>query len=113
MHQILVGNVGGKTDRSGPTALGLTTTLLSLGLDHPGIRKRLMIFSFAAPLGAVITYAIINAFGGNSVGMGKSKGDVDALQWWTGIALLFSVSRLGSSPTCHISGLEATGENQC
>jgi zinc transporter 9 len=75
---------------SGPTALGLTTTLLSLGLDHAGIRKRLMIFSFAAPLGAILTFTIINLFGGNTPGFAKSE--VDGLQWWTGIALLFSVS---------------------
>jgi zinc transporter 9 len=72
----------------GPTALGLTTTLLSLGLDHPGIRKRLIIFSFAAPLGAILTFSVINAFGASSLG----SGEIDGLQWWTGVALLFSVS---------------------
>lgn len=48
-----------------------------------------MIFSFAAPLGAIITFAIISIFGGSS--LGKTRG-IDGLQWWTGIALLFSVS---------------------
>lgn len=80
----------------GPTALGLTTTLLSLGLDHAGIRKRLLIFSSAAPLGAILTFMLVQLFGGNSTGFGSAHGhgkgeDVDGLQWWTGIALLFSV----------------------
>lgn len=74
---------------SGPTALGLTTTLLSLGLTPQMIRRRLMIFSFAAPIGAILTYLVVGAFGAN---MAPNKGDVDGLGWWTGIALLFSVS---------------------
>lgn len=75
---------------SGPTALGLTTTLLSLGLTPQMIRKRLTIFSFAAPIGAILTYLLVGAFGANT---GRQKDDVDGLGWWTGIALLFSVSR--------------------
>lgn len=74
----------------GPTALGLTTTLMSLRLSPPMIRRRLLIFSFAAPLGAVITFFIVKAFGWG--GVGQVSGEVDSLGWWTGIALLFSVS---------------------
>jgi len=77
----------------GPTALGLTTTLLSLGLTPPKIRRRLVIFSFAAPLGAIITYLIVGAFGSSTSGRGPEHGEVDGIGWWTGIALLFSVSR--------------------
>ena len=54
------------------------------------IRRRLLIFSFAAPLGAVITFFLVKAFGVG--GAGHSATEVDSLGWWTGIALLFSVS---------------------
>ncbi|WWC63336.1 uncharacterized protein I303_105936 [Kwoniella dejecticola CBS 10117] len=73
----------------GPTALGLTTTLLSLNLAHAAIRKRLIIFSFAAPIGAILTFLIVKAFGSANVGQGH-RGDVNSIGWWTGIALLFS-----------------------
>ncbi|KGB79523.1 solute carrier family 39 (zinc transporter) member 9 [Cryptococcus deuterogattii R265] len=72
----------------GPTALGLTTTLLSLGLPISAIRERLIIFSFAAPVGAILTFTLVSAFGNSKVG-GTVAG-VDALGWWTGVALLFS-----------------------
>jgi hypothetical protein len=74
----------------GPTALGLTTTLMSLNLSPPMIRRRLLIFSFAAPLGAVLTFFIVKAFGVG--GAEHSHSEIDSLGWWTGIALLFSVS---------------------
>lgn len=74
----------------GPTALGLTTTLLSLGLPISSIRQRLIIFSFAAPVGAILTFILVSAFGTSKVGGANAGGD--ALGWWTGVALLFSVS---------------------
>ncbi|WRT68439.1 uncharacterized protein IL334_005415 [Kwoniella shivajii] len=46
----------------GPTALGLTTTLLSLNLTHTAIRRRLIIFSFAAPVGAILTFLVGGSF---------------------------------------------------
>lgn len=55
------------------------------------IRKRLLIFSFAAPLGAILTYLIVGLFGAKS-SSGHHKDQPDGLEWWTGIALLFSVS---------------------
>nr|ODN89034.1 solute carrier family 39 (zinc transporter), member 9 [Cryptococcus depauperatus CBS 7841] len=75
----------------GPTALGLTTTLLSLSLSAARIRRRLVIFSFAAPVGAILTYLLIHWFG-SALGPGDRERPVrgDALGWWTGIALLFS-----------------------
>jgi zinc transporter 9 len=54
------------------------------------IRRRLLIFSFAAPLGAVITFFLVKAFGWGGAQHGAHE--VDSLGWWTGIALLFSVS---------------------
>lgn len=77
---------------TGPTALGLTTTLLSLGLPISSIRQRLIIFSFAAPVGAILTFILVSAFGTSKVGGANAGGD--ALGWWTGVALLFSVSIL-------------------
>lgn len=48
-----------------------------------------MIFSCAAPLGAIITFTVINLFGGSTT---FARGEIDGLSWWTGVALLFSVS---------------------
>lgn len=79
------------TTSTGPTALGLTTTLFSLHLDPPAIRKRLFIFSMAAPIGSIITYLVVKSFGWNNVGTGEGEDSIDALGWWTGIALIFSV----------------------
>ena len=86
----LITSMPGSADVSGPTALGLTTTLMSLNLTPPQIRRRLLIFSFAAPLGAVITFFLVKLFG---VSGQHNAGEIDSLGWWTGIALLFSVSR--------------------
>ncbi|ORX38492.1 Zinc/iron permease [Kockovaella imperatae] len=72
----------------GPTALGLTTTLLSLSLHPSLIRRCLIIFSCAAPIGSLITYGLVSLFGHQS-SHGKSS-SVDRLGWWTGISLLFS-----------------------
>jgi hypothetical protein len=96
---------------AGPTALGLTTTLLSLGLDPPAIRRRILIFSFAAPLGAVVTFGAVKLFGRN-VGIGQSSSEIDALGWWTGIVLLFSVSEAHCRPQfqCFI-GRHTWGRN--
>ena len=56
------------------------------------IRRRLIIFSFAAPLSAIVTYLLVGAFGGKNAGTGHSGGSVDGIGWWTGVVLLFSVS---------------------
>jgi hypothetical protein len=79
---------------AGPTALGLTTTLLSLKLTPPQIRKRLLLFSLSAPTGAILTYMIVYMFGG-----GRHKaadGEFDRLGWSTAVTLLFSVSSCGA-----------------
>lgn len=68
--------------------MGLTTTLLTLGLTKPQIRTRLLLFSVSAPIGAIITYMIVKAVGG---GQGKvPDNEVDLIEWWTGVVLLFS-----------------------
>lgn len=70
--------------------MGLTTTLLSLGLTKPQIRTRLLLFSISAPLGAVITYLVVSAAGAGQVEVPDDQ--VDPIGWWTGIVLLLSVS---------------------
>lgn len=71
----------------GPAALGLTTTLLSLHLSAAQVRRRLLVFSAAAPVGALVTYGVVELFGGAVQGSGRGS-----LGWWTGVVLLFSVS---------------------
>lgn len=76
----------------GPTALGLTTTLMSLKLSRQQIQSRLLLFSASAPTGALVTYGLVNLFGGRGSDELASSHKVDQLGWWTGLVLLFSVS---------------------
>ncbi|KZW03366.1 Zinc/iron permease [Exidia glandulosa HHB12029] len=62
-----------------PTALALSTSLLSAGLNKPAVRRHLLVFSAASPLSALATWFLLNWFGGGS-GVGS----------WTGVALLAS-----------------------
>lgn len=71
----------------GPAALGLTTTLLSLHLPPAQIKNRLLVFSLSAPLGAIVTYALVSLFGSSN---GASVDGKHGLGWWTGAVLLFS-----------------------
>lgn len=71
----------------GPAALGLTTTLLGLHLNHTQIKNRLLVFSLSAPLGAILTYALVSLFGTDH---GASVDGKYGLSWWTGAVLLFS-----------------------
>lgn len=66
-----------------PAAFGLTSTLLRQGLSKRAARWHLMIFSLAAPVGALSTWAIISMIGGESM-------EGESAQWWTGMLLLFS-----------------------
>ncbi|SPO01064.1 related to ATX2 - Putative Golgi transporter involved in homeostasis of manganese ions [Cephalotrichum gorgonifer] len=66
-----------------PAAFGLTSVLLRQGLSKRAARGHLLIFSLAAPAGAVATWFLITLLGG-------SKMDGDNGQWWTGNLLLFS-----------------------
>lgn len=67
-----------------PAAFGLTSVLLKQGLGKRGARAHLMVFSLAAPAGAVGTWVIVRALGGG--------GDTEPalMKWWTGVLLLFS-----------------------
>ncbi|KAK1970358.1 ZIP zinc transporter [Colletotrichum sublineola] len=66
-----------------PAAFGLTSVLLKQGLSKRTARGHLIVFSLAAPFGALSTWAVIRILGG-----GNFEGDSG--QWWTGMLLLFS-----------------------
>lgn len=67
-----------------PAAFGLTSVLLKQGLTKRGARGHLIIFSLAAPIGALATWTIVNALGGGR------DGSEENTKWWVGITLLFS-----------------------
>lgn len=66
-----------------PAAFGLTSVLLKQGLSKRAARGHLIIFSLAAPFGALGTWMLVSILGGNH--MEGERG-----QWWTGMLLLFS-----------------------
>ena len=66
-----------------PAAFGLTSVLLKQGLSKRAARGHLIIFSLAAPIGALSTWLLVHLIGGG--GMEGESG-----QWWTGMLLLFS-----------------------
>lgn len=66
-----------------PAAFGLTSVLLKQGLTKRTARGHLIVFSLAAPFGALSTWAVIRILGG-----GNFEGESG--QWWTGMLLLFS-----------------------
>jgi len=66
-----------------PAAFGLTAVLLKQGLSKRAARGHLIVFSLAAPVGALTTYTIVSLLGGSSM-------EGESGQWWTGMLLLFS-----------------------
>ncbi|KAI9762952.1 MAG: hypothetical protein M4579_000015 [Chaenotheca gracillima] len=67
-----------------PAAFGLTSVLLKQGLTKRQARAHLIIFSLAAPIGAISTWTLVHLL------RGDTAGDETSTQWWTGILLLFS-----------------------
>jgi zinc transporter 9 len=67
-----------------PAAFGLTAILLKEGVSKRSARGHLLLFSLAAPTGAVVTWMIINILGQ------AGKGESGTMKWWTGLALMFS-----------------------
>ncbi|KAH9949833.1 Zinc/iron permease [Amylocystis lapponica] len=61
-----------------PTALALTTSLLSTSLPRSECKKHIAVFSAATPLGALLSYLLLSFFGASSEGR------------WPGVALLVS-----------------------
>lgn len=66
-----------------PAAFGLTSVLLKQGLSKRAARGHLIVFSLAAPVGALTTWFLITLLGGDHM-------DGASGQWWTGMLLLFS-----------------------
>lgn len=67
-----------------PTAFALSSLLASSPANsRTFIRRALLIFSLAAPVGALVTYAILSLLGG-------SGGGGSSTEWYTGLALVFS-----------------------
>ncbi|KAM3068045.1 hypothetical protein ACMFMG_011093 [Clarireedia jacksonii] len=66
-----------------PAAFGLTSVLLKQGLSKRAARGHLIVFSLAAPLGAITTFFLVHILGGGNIEGAKG-------QWWTGMLLLFS-----------------------
>lgn len=66
-----------------PAAFGLTSVLLRQGLSKRAARGHLIVFSMAAPVGALATWLLISLLGGGD--LEEAQG-----QWWTGMLLLFS-----------------------
>lgn len=67
-----------------PAAFGLTSVLLKQGLSSRVAGRHLLVFSLAAPVGAILTFAIVHTLGS---GMGS---DEASNRWRTGVLLLFS-----------------------
>ena len=67
-----------------PAAFGLTSVLLKQGLSKRTARAHLLMFSLAAPIGALLTWTFARSLGSGSVVNEEST------QWWTGMLLLFS-----------------------
>ena len=67
-----------------PAAFGLTSVLLKQGLSKRSARSHLLLFSLAAPAGALLTWVAAHA-----LGVGRF-GNVESTEWWTGMLLLFS-----------------------
>lgn len=67
-----------------PAAFGLTSVLLKQGLGKRGARAHLVVFSLAAPAGAICTWILVRALGGGG------SSEPASMRWWTGVLLLFS-----------------------
>lgn len=66
-----------------PASFGLTSVLLRQGLSSRTARAHLLVFSLAAPVGALATFLFAHL-------IGSSGGDATGSEWRTGMLLLFS-----------------------
>ncbi|KAK8213922.1 Zinc/iron permease [Phyllosticta capitalensis] len=67
-----------------PAAFGLTSVLLKQGLSKRSARGHLLVFSLAAPVGALLTWVAVNMAGRDTLG------GEQGMQFATGCVLLFS-----------------------
>lgn len=97
-----------------PAAFGLTSVLLKQGLSKRTARAHLLLFSLAAPTGALLTWLFAHTLGAGRIDNAQST------KWWTGMLLLFSagtflyvamhtMQEVGSShdgqPNGHVNGI--------
>ena len=69
-----------------PAAFGLTSVLLKQGLSKRAARAHLIVFSLAAPVGALLTWSAAHLLGYSS----SMLGDSGSTEFATGVLLLFS-----------------------
>ncbi|EME45370.1 hypothetical protein DOTSEDRAFT_52662 [Dothistroma septosporum NZE10] len=69
-----------------PAAFGLTSVLLKQGLSKRIARTHLIVFSLAAPVGALLTWSAVHILGFSSGSLGESA----STEFATGVLLLFS-----------------------
>lgn len=66
-----------------PASFALTSVLLASGMSHVTIRKHLLLFALAAPVGSLLTYIVLQMFSSASTSVAN-------LEYWTGVLLVFS-----------------------
>jgi zinc transporter 9 len=69
-----------------PAAFGLTSVLLKQGLSTRAARAHLIVFSLAAPVGALLTWGAAHLLGYSTAALGSST----STEFVTGVLLLFS-----------------------
>lgn len=69
-----------------PAAFGLTSVLLKQGLSKRAARAHLIVFSLAAPIGALFTWGAAHVLGYSSAALGRNM----SAEFATGVLLLFS-----------------------
>ena len=67
-----------------PAAFGLTSVLLKQGVSKRAARGHLVLFSLAAPTGAILTWTLAQFIGFGKLASAATR------DWWTGMLLLFS-----------------------
>ncbi|KNZ55325.1 hypothetical protein VP01_2710g5 [Puccinia sorghi] len=79
-----------------PAAFGMVAVLLAEGMSPGTVRRILLAFSLAAPLGALITWAalaLLDRLANKHSSLpapDPEEGNQQAMQWWIGVTLLFS-----------------------
>lgn len=101
-----------------PAAFGLSTVLLQQGLGKRGVRAHLLVFSLAAPAGAVITWILAHTLFSTSPSTAISAAQHEAnVHWRTGMLLLFSagtflyVAMHTMQDVTNSSGAHSTGSS--
>lgn len=70
-----------------PTAFALSSILSSSpATSRAFVRRALILFSLAAPLGALATYTLLSLLSAHT----SVDGEASSTGWWTGLALVFS-----------------------